>query len=425
MRYLYFNMKAYFFTVLGFFVFTNIVAQSITPIDEDEFNDSSFKSLKFLNKELENVRMVGLGEALHNMGATYSAKVKMVKFLHQKCGFDVIAFESPLYNLSKINTQIREHTATVDTLAQNISGIWNTNELEELFEYIIQTSHTDNPLEYTGFDESFFDSKKNQDIVKDYKKFIQNLNSKIESKIVVDSIFYSAINGVVKNAYYYTKTSPKDTLSMNKVFKKVNQSLNEINYSNDSYFYFWKLMTDNLQSVYRKNYDKGTRELRMAENLNFLAKKKYPDKKIIVWAATYHLLKDLKTIDSYKKEDTKKKMMGAFIDEMYGDKYYVMAFTPFQGKVGYKGYLGLLKTKVRSKKGSLEHYINKNYNVNYAYISLRNKEAREEIYMNDLRLSNLIWRKGLRYNGELMDIPETVDAIFYLKNERTVDLEDE
>lgn len=398
-----------------------INAQSFSEITNLEFENATFESLNYLKKDLKDIKLVGLGEALHNMGGTYTAKVKMVKFLHEKCDFDVLAFESPMYNLSKVNEQLKNKIATKDTIATNISGVWSTSEMVELFEYIVETQNTEHPLEYIGFDESFFPSNENQNLPKDYANFISKLENKTNQSLKLDSIFYNAISTTANKSYSFSKRTPQDTLLMFDKFKQINNLLEKVDYKKDKYFYFWKLNTDNLQSVYRKNYKKSNRDKQMALNTIFLAENMYPNKKIILWGATTHLLANPNEIDTYKNSNKfNKNKMGVYLKKHFKEKYYLIAFTPMQGKSGFKGYLGIGKVKVRSKKGSIEYYINENYKTNFAFVPLKNERVRKEINDNKLTKSNILWLNGGKYNGEFMNITKAVDAIFYLKNEHLI-----
>jgi len=407
--------------VILFLTCNFINAQSFSKITDLEFENATFESLNYLKEDLINVKLVGLGEALHDMGGTYTAKIKMVKFLHEKCGFDVFAVESPMYNLSKVNEQLRNKIATKDTIARNISGVWSTTEMTELFEYIVETQNTENPLEYVGFDESFFPSEKSQNLTKDYANFISKLQYKTNQNLKLDSIFYSAINRTANKSYSFSKRTPQDTLLMFNKFKEINILLKKIGYKKDKYFYFWKLITDNLQSVYRKNYEKSNRDKQMALNTIFIAENMYPNKKIIVWGATSHLLANPNEIDSYNDSNKfNKNKMGVYLKNHFKEKYYLIAFTPMQGKSGFKGYLGLGKVKVRSKKGSIEYYINEKYKTNFAFVPLKSEKVKKEIEDNKITKSNILWLNGGKYNGELMNISKAVDAIFYLKNEHLI-----
>ena len=53
--------------------------------------------LQFLKKVIGNRRLVQLGESGHGVREFNIAKVRLIRFLHEEMGFDVIAFESGLF----------------------------------------------------------------------------------------------------------------------------------------------------------------------------------------------------------------------------------------------------------------------------------------------------------------------------------------
>jgi hypothetical protein len=56
-----------------------------------------YEDLKFLDDRLSGVRLVQLGESGHGVREFSQAKIRLIKYLHEHLGFDVIAFESGLY----------------------------------------------------------------------------------------------------------------------------------------------------------------------------------------------------------------------------------------------------------------------------------------------------------------------------------------
>ena len=63
-------------------------AAAIRSIDPD---DEDFSDLAFLREQLSGVRVVLLGESDHGNGSDFKAKTRLIKFLHLKMGFDVLA----------------------------------------------------------------------------------------------------------------------------------------------------------------------------------------------------------------------------------------------------------------------------------------------------------------------------------------------
>lgn len=86
-------------------------------------NDEDFSDLTPLKTSLEGVRVVMLGEPGHGGGMTMLARSRLVKFLHQEKGFDVLAWEAGFYDV----------LAKAETGSGNrcFSGALTANSLEE------------------------------------------------------------------------------------------------------------------------------------------------------------------------------------------------------------------------------------------------------------------------------------------------------
>lgn len=391
-------------------------SQQITPISNQEFDNATFSNLHFLKEELKDVKIVGLGESSHLMGKTYTAKVKLIKYLHENCGFDIIAFESPMYNLYKVNDTITIGKYPKEEIFNNLSGVWYTKELDELFDYVIKTRKSNRPLICTGFDGRVFLNQADV-LVADYSNFIKKLNIQSNSNIQIDSSFIKIMTTNVKNCFSEEKILPQDTLVLYHKFNEVKNSFKKIENKNDNNYYsFWNQMTDNLEAFYRTSYlNYNVRDKQMAKNVSFFANNLYKDKKIMLWAATLHLHDKPELIEHKSTNLYNDQFMGQYLKNEFQERYYTIAFTPFSGTIGMKGYLGLAKLKVKSKEGSLEKFINDTYHCDYAYIPLRNIEVPKIITENKLNTSNIIGSKPHK-----MDLTKVVDAYFYIKEEHLI-----
>ena len=96
-------------------------------------------------------RLVQLGESGHGVAEFNHAKVRLIKFLHEQMGFDVIAFESGLFECFNADATVATQTALL-LMRSCIFGVWHTNEVLPLFEYIKSTQGTARPLTLAGFD---------------------------------------------------------------------------------------------------------------------------------------------------------------------------------------------------------------------------------------------------------------------------------
>ena len=70
----------------------------------------------------------------------------------------------------------------------------------------------------------------------------------------------------------------------------------------------------------------------MAENLTWLARERFPTKKIIIWAASSHIMR--------KPGNVGVAPMGQYISEAFPGETYSIAFTAYRGAIGRAGTIG-------------------------------------------------------------------------------------
>ena len=332
-------------------------------------NDENFVGFERIKNEIGDAEIVMLGEQSHSDATTFETKIKLIKYLHQEMDFDILAFESSIYDCNKAWSMIQEGHDVKDALAKGIFDIWSVlEELNPLYQYVEQQLKSENPLIFAGFDSqisaklaadyfeedltTFLGIFENVDL---YKEEIQQLQffingsrtgKKIKYKKAVQNIaFVQKLIGLIKN-------NPNNELSD-----------------------FWVQTLKNL-AVWMSdtNLKTDNRDQQMAENLIWL-KEKYPGKKIICWGATSHFLYNSSLI---KLQDPKiqkaagdyyltHSMMGDYLKEEYGDKLYTIGFIAHEGFFGYNR----IRTIEKPSKNNLEYIIGQSANDNY-FLPLKN-----------------------------------------------------
>lgn len=366
-------------------------------------NDEYFEGFERLKNQIGDAQIVMLGEQSHSDATTFETKIKLIKYLHQEMDFEILAFESGIYDCHKAWSMIQNGHNVKDASAKAITTIWSTlEELNPLYDYIEQHLKQDKPLMLTGFDSqiysrlaadyfaedlidylaNFDDADLFQDNIKQLGLFINKTKNgkKIKKKIAVENIaFLQKLVGIIEH-------KQKDDLSDFWI-----QSLKSL----EVFISDTKLKTDN-------------RDKQMAENLVWL-KERYPNKKIICWGATSHFLYNSSLIQMKNKLIQKvagnyyhnHSMMGDYIKEKYGDDIYTIGFIAHEGSFG----IGRTREIELPSKNSLEYLIGKSENDNY-FLSLK-----------DISLAGYLTRP-LGHQNMTTDIAKVMDGVIFNRHMR-------
>lgn len=334
---------------------TNSVQNSVIDLGEVIDGNQDYTGFSSLKDVLSGVEVVMLGEQTHGEGTVYDTKIKLIKYLHEEMDFDLLVFESSLYECNKAWELIENGEDVRIALGNSVFALWSvTKEFKPLASYIDSVRNTESELKVFGFDSNFSNKYGDKYFLQDLKSFLKNMNSSL-----IDSVqwtqFSESINHLTKKEF---KKLKRQQVKSNLAY--LSDLIEEIeNSPGGSETEFW---IQTLKSTYTSLSDIGLKtELRdhqMAENLLWIMKQN-PNKKIICWGATSHFLYDAEKVKVIKNPAVKlfassyyKKhsMMGDYIKDELQERVFSIGFT------AYEGEFGLMKgKKIKSPiKGSLE-----------------------------------------------------------------------
>lgn len=323
----------------------------------------SSDDLEFLRPLLEGKRIVQLGENTHGTREYNLVKARLVRFLHEELGYDVLAFESDLYQCYDANLTAAEASA-ISTLTSCAFGVWHTVEVLPLFEYLRASRRDGRPLLLAGIDVQPIGRNK-----ADRPHFLSELVATIEADyasevFALDSTFLEVYGqgGQARRSYFRSEDGRRMLQAYDALgeFFDENEAAFQTSAPRRDVIGIARQTARSLAWYIRQQSAPTTREyveLRdrgMAENLIFLLEELYPERKIIVWGHNFHLRHDNLAIppDSSMFPDEAARTLGFWIRERYGDDVYTIGAYAYRGRAANNS--GELYEIAPAAPGSLE-----------------------------------------------------------------------
>ncbi len=387
--------------------------RSIAPEDED------FSDLMPLVGWIGSSRVVALGEVTHGDGAMFLAKARLVRFLHQVMGFDVLAWEAGFFDVPLVDAALRSDVPLPEAAARGLYRIWwKSLETQPTLSYVRSTQATPHPILTVGFDCRVSTEKSRSELFPaSIFAFFDRLDPALISKQERADLTAMSIGLLPADVYNhpgerrYNRDLPRRLIQVIDQRRRdllVRSSSREIDFVRQSLVSLMNMdRALGGQAGTARSADGYTRDTAMAENLLWLLEGPLAGRKVIVWAHNYHVLRDAippgsgaSALKDYPLEGP----MGLHLARALGRDLYVIGALAHHGQNGEAGEkVEELPVPAPQSLEGLLHAVGKPRLL----LNLRDLPA-------DHWLRSPIPAGIYLYEPQVTDVPRLYDAVFFL-----------
>lgn len=397
-----------------------VTIKSIHPEDDDDFSD-----LQPLKKLIGDARLVVLGEQSHGDGAVFLAKARLIKFLHREMGFDVLTWESGMYECREVDRALKNPDIKMEDVAKTgIFAIWTASaQVKPTLEYVRSTHATDKPIETAGFDHQFSGG----DTAKRAAALVAFFDE-ADAKMLTPAMRADIVGGFAKFGERGKDGMPiaanieplvEQWAAVAKLMDVQRDPL--VKAHGEAEFEFMRRCADDAVVSARiildfiagngqmKGTDNNVRDQRMGANLLWQVNERYRDRKVIAWMATMHAVHDIQQIKSGDVAGIYDGVIncGTVAHKVIGDKTYTIGFTALDGKAANVWSRREPMSLPVPRSGSFEDLCGKT-GKNFLFVDFKSAPA-------DHWLRKSIVSRPLGYAEMEAEWCTQVDAMFYIK----------
>jgi erythromycin esterase len=290
------------------------VQAHLTPIVSIQPDYADNADLAAVGQAIGEARIVMLGEQDHGDGATFLAKSRLVRYLHEQKGFTVLAFEGDLFALNHGWEQV---AAAADQQAPFLhatihpywAGCQQCDPL--LYEYVPHTTRSAHPLRVTGFDNQLYSAYSRQQFPAYFHAYVTRHHLPFRQTATYQQFFQPFLDTLLVSSNFITGKLDLDNPVQVRAIQDKKGKLRRFEACLDTLTAqlpapdgtptetFNRLLLRNLyalaqeSAVYTEDHTAtyNVRDAQMAANLDWLANTQFKSEKIIVWAASAHVAK--------------------------------------------------------------------------------------------------------------------------------------
>jgi len=279
-----------------------------------------------------------LGESReHAFGRTLEFKAELVRRLVDTCHYNALFIESGTYDFLQIEKTLESgHHVTDAMIAAAIGGLWSNKEVQSLVPFLRERVMAGS-LTLGGLDDQLGGGTwASRDMAFD---LVQHLPDSDKSRC----------HGILQRrlSWHYTADAPYSPSDKEKIIGCLNEiqgRLSQPKEAREPWAEQDNAMVESLKRNFARDFTeddftKSDQELKwmndrdrsMYLNFKWLFSRLPPHSKVIVWAATVHVAKDLTGIDEFEGREP----LGSYIRRDFGDRAFSLGLSAYSGEYAF------------------------------------------------------------------------------------------
>lgn len=287
-----------------------------------------YDDLAFLKPLLQGKRIVALGESGHGVAQFNAIKVRMIKYLHEQLGYNLIAFESPMAECAEADTMIGRDTPE-KVMRSCLFGVWHSRETLELFDYVAKARAAGRDLHITGFDNQGL--RLQPGVMDTLKRLLGPQQAQLSDRL--ERAETTLVNLRARRG------SAAEAAELNTVYRAVEALLGDheqrANAAEARELAFLRMqmlsrvaLVTTSMSAPGSRESLETRDAAMAANFKHLMQQRHPGKKVIVWGHNGHIARQWPGPQHPRP-------MGSHLADTYGKSMYVVGLVMGRGRATF------------------------------------------------------------------------------------------
>ncbi|GAB2869084.1 hypothetical protein GCM10027277_42760 [Pseudoduganella ginsengisoli] len=296
----------------------------LASIQPDHADD---RDLQPFAQAIGNARVVALGEQTHGGAEEFLLKTRLVKYLHEHMGFDVLLLESGFYDMGRLATRMEQGEKLDDMAPGNVFYMYaKSAEGRMLLQYLDHQRALGKPMALAGIDSQHTGALSISDLLPGLQAFLAK-----QAPALSTGPGWNAYRQAAQPLFAMNRAAPN--AEARAAFERHAAAIdNALCASKDASVggaAWWCRVSRSVQAQAAtywsgdKNYQ---RDNAMGDNAIWLADTLFKGKKIVVWAHTIHVAKGF-------QRTPENLQAGEVMFRHWGSDYKVAQFTAADGDV--------------------------------------------------------------------------------------------